>query len=507
MAPRAQAGGAARGLITRGGYVTARASRRDAGPDDCQSGAGHGRAGAGVLGTDPFLGLQSRQALVAQARARHRPLLLVPGSAVRAGVPDRPRGRRRRRDLQYPRCRRTDRLLRQWPGAAVDASAVAAGGVVLRVGRFHDVLAAPHVPRRRLLEIPRHPSFVRGRGLDFGSALSPGEPAAGDHRGRRRPADGGYFAQCDALARSLQYFPFGVRPRQSELDAWSVQIRRCDPGVPPLASHLAGRGPQYQFRRHLSGAGHPVRDLPGAGKPAARSLRCGRPIVVSDRDRRPIGLSVPEIGNLGGFTVAICTSFTNCRQFNFVGRRFRCVSLLPACNAPGYSMSFKSQRIRARACFGFLAIAILAWPAVSLAAADPDKISVNVDQAKLVKLPARVATIVVGNPMIADVALQSGGVVVVTGKGYGATNFIAIDRSGEVLVDRQIQVEGPTDQLVTIYRGVERGSYSCMPVCQRRVTLGDGETYFKSTIDQAGSLSSQASGAAAATATAGKATN
>ena len=105
--------------------------------------------------------------------------------------------------------------------------------------------------------------------------------------------------------------------------------------------------------------------------------------------------------------------------------------------------------------------------------------SVNVDQAKLVKLPASVATIVVGNPLIADVTLQSGGIVVVTGKGYGATNFIAIDRSGEVLVDRQIQVEGPTEQLVTVYRGVERESYSCMPVCQRRITLGDGENYFK----------------------------
>jgi Flp pilus assembly secretin CpaC len=165
-------------------------------------------------------------------------------------------------------------------------------------------------------------------------------------------------------------------------------------------------------------------------------------------------------------------------------------------------MSFKSQRIRARARFGFraLAIAVLAWPAVALAAADPDRISVNVDQAKLVKLPSRVATIVVGNPMIADVTLQSGGVVVVTGKGYGATNFIAIDRGGEVLVDRQIQVDGPTDQLVTIYRGVERESYSCMPVCQRRVTLGDADNYFKATMGQAGALSDQASGAAAAAA-------
>lgn len=163
-------------------------------------------------------------------------------------------------------------------------------------------------------------------------------------------------------------------------------------------------------------------------------------------------------------------------------------------------MSIKSQRIRAHARFGLfsLAAAILLWPAAGLAAAEPDRIAVNVDQAKLVKLPAKVSTIIVGNPLIADVTLQSGGIIVVTGKGYGATNFIAMDRSGDVLVDRQIQVEGPSDQVVTIYRGVDRESYSCMPVCQRRITLGDGETYFKSTMDQAGSLSSQASGSAAA---------
>jgi len=168
-------------------------------------------------------------------------------------------------------------------------------------------------------------------------------------------------------------------------------------------------------------------------------------------------------------------------------------------------MSFRSQRMRVRAFFGFrsLAIGMVLWPVAAVA--EPTAATIlNVDQAKLVKLPTRVATIVVGNPLIADVTLQTGGVIVVTGKGYGATNFIAMDRSGEVLVDRVIQVEGPTDQLITIYRGVERESYSCMPICQQRVTLGDGDKYFKSAIDQAGSLSSQASGSAAA---AGKSTN
>src|SRR3954462_11593724 len=165
-------------------------------------------------------------------------------------------------------------------------------------------------------------------------------------------------------------------------------------------------------------------------------------------------------------------------------------------------MSFSSMRISMRARYGFrsLAIGLVLWPAAAFAEPSGNAVAVNVDQAKLIRLPGRVATIVVGNPLIADVTLQTGGVMVVTGKGYGATNFIAMDRSGEILVDRIIQVEGPTDQLVTVYRGVERESYSCMPICQRRVTLGDGETYFKSTIDQAGSLNSQASGSAAAAA-------
>ena len=144
-----------------------------------------------------------------------------------------------------------------------------------------------------------------------------------------------------------------------------------------------------------------------------------------------------------------------------------------------------------------LALSVLLLPAAAIAGPLDDAISVNVDQAKLFKLPNRVATIVVGNPLIADVTLQNGGIIVVTGKGYGATNFIAMDRSGEVLVDRTIQVEGPTDRLVTVYRGTDRETYSCMPLCQRRVTLGDDDKYLQSVLAQSAAVNALASGAAA----------
>jgi hypothetical protein len=171
--------------------------------------------------------------------------------------------------------------------------------------------------------------------------------------------------------------------------------------------------------------------------------------------------------------------------------------LMPARMRPECSMWFKSLRGRSRASvIGLsLATAVLLRPAALLAEVTSDPISVNVDQAKLIKLPGHIATIVVGNPLIADVTLQPGGLVVVTGKGYGATNVIAMDRAGTILVDRLIQVEGPSDRVVTVYRGVERESYSCMPICEKRVTLGDSAPYFKATMEQASNLSSQAGGA------------
>jgi Flp pilus assembly secretin CpaC len=116
---------------------------------------------------------------------------------------------------------------------------------------------------------------------------------------------------------------------------------------------------------------------------------------------------------------------------------------------------------------------------------------ITVDQAQMMKLPDRVATLVVGNPLIADVSIQAGGMVVLTGKGYGVTNLVALDRSGAVLEEKTIQVQGARDSVV-VYRGVERESYSCTPKCERRITLGDSADYFAGNLAQSGSRTGQA---------------
>lgn len=127
----------------------------------------------------------------------------------------------------------------------------------------------------------------------------------------------------------------------------------------------------------------------------------------------------------------------------------------------------------------------------SIAAADP--ISVTLDQARLMKLPDKVATVVVGNPLVADVTLQPGGMLVITGKSYGTTNLVVLDKGGAPLLDRLILVQGPQANTMVVFRGVERETYSCAPNCERRITLGDSAKFFEPALTQTGAFNSLAS--------------
>jgi len=145
-------------------------------------------------------------------------------------------------------------------------------------------------------------------------------------------------------------------------------------------------------------------------------------------------------------------------------------------------------------------VGALVWASglAALIAAPPagaSALTVIMDQAAVVKLPDKVATIVIGNPMIADASLQPGGLMVITGKGYGVTNLMVLDRSGNLLMEKWIEVQGPDADVVVMYRGVERETYSCTPICERRLTVGDSNTVFDTGIAQIGGRNGQASGA------------
>ena len=124
--------------------------------------------------------------------------------------------------------------------------------------------------------------------------------------------------------------------------------------------------------------------------------------------------------------------------------------------------------------FGLLGCALFA-----AAPARADTVSINLDQARLLKIPDRVTTIVIGNPLIADAALQSGGLLVVTGKGYGATNLLALDRDGKVVMGKTVQVAAPP---ATIWSWFTGASSAKLIAARRNVSRASrsatGTTYF-----------------------------
>lgn len=140
--------------------------------------------------------------------------------------------------------------------------------------------------------------------------------------------------------------------------------------------------------------------------------------------------------------------------------------------------------------------ALLSSAAISATPAKAETFNVHVDQARLMRVPSTTSTLVIGNPLIADVTVQAGGVLVVTGKGYGTTNLMALDRGGNVVSERTIVVSGPDEKTVVVWRSMERQTLNCSPLCEPRITLGDAPNVFNPTLEQTGARNGQARGAA-----------
>ena len=93
-------------------------------------------------------------------------------------------------------------------------------------------------------------------------------------------------------------------------------------------------------------------------------------------------------------------------------------------------------------------------------------IEVVMNQAKIVKLARAADTVVVGNPAIADAAVQDASTLVLTGKGFGVTNLVVLDQSGAPIIDEQVTVTRGTNSTVRIYRRSQVQTMSCSPYCE-----------------------------------------
>jgi Pilus formation protein N terminal region len=144
----------------------------------------------------------------------------------------------------------------------------------------------------------------------------------------------------------------------------------------------------------------------------------------------------------------------------------------------------------------WLAVAFVLAAGASPAHAETDVIAVTLDQAKIARLPRGAATLIVGNPMIADVTmLKNNNAMVITGKGFGQTNLVAIDAAGSLIEEEEIRVL-PSKALVVLQSGNSRMSYACNPDCMPTVQLGDDKQTFKDAGEQISDRNGYAAGGA-----------
>ncbi len=123
-------------------------------------------------------------------------------------------------------------------------------------------------------------------------------------------------------------------------------------------------------------------------------------------------------------------------------------------------------------------MAILATMALDARQAKANDLIVRYDQSQILRLPRPVSELIIGNPSIADVAIQGADILVITGKTFGVTNVIALDAERNVIQDQRVIVQRDEQRLVNLHKGAMRQSYTCSPNCQPTITIGDDPAFF-----------------------------
>lgn len=134
---------------------------------------------------------------------------------------------------------------------------------------------------------------------------------------------------------------------------------------------------------------------------------------------------------------------------------------------------------------------MVAGVSVTAHAGGAQSYTVELNKTEIVRLPGAASSIIVGNPKIADVTVQSSDLIFVVGRGYGETNLIILDAQGNTMMNADLQVVNTLpDNGVRLYNGKDRETYSCIPFCGPSPVLGDDSGFISSNTSSEQNLTS-----------------
>jgi Flp pilus assembly secretin CpaC len=148
--------------------------------------------------------------------------------------------------------------------------------------------------------------------------------------------------------------------------------------------------------------------------------------------------------------------------------------------------------VRRQPIYGVIAAAALAAAlAPSALAAEPFKVAL--DQTVSMSLSHPAASVALGNATVADVTVSDANTLLITGKAFGTTNLLVLDRNGQTILKTQLVVSSDNVGQLTIYRGSGTNTYSCIEKCRPAPVVGDAADFYSNTM---GTIQSKAATAA-----------
>lgn len=109
-------------------------------------------------------------------------------------------------------------------------------------------------------------------------------------------------------------------------------------------------------------------------------------------------------------------------------------------------------------------------------------VSITMDEVRVVTFNRPIATVFVGNPMIADATVIDPYHAFVLGKTFGVTNLIALGPQSQTVANQQIMVSNRAGGVVTLNKGASQFSYSCtLAHCESNPVPGDQKAFFDDT--------------------------
>ena len=118
-----------------------------------------------------------------------------------------------------------------------------------------------------------------------------------------------------------------------------------------------------------------------------------------------------------------------------------------------------------------LALAVLAPAQAALAQSRP--LSVEVDHVARLNLNGSAASVIIGNPQIADVTVVDAHTLFVSGRAYGVTEIVVLDAAGRSIYQGEVVVSSPSSGQVRVWRGASVTNMACSATCSPSVR---GET-------------------------------